>query len=48
MFALKALMARSARANLDCRQDGAMIDPRGAARLPLQCHDRRHRAPTRC
>ena len=44
MFALKGLMASLGSPNLDCRQDGAALDPAHARRLSLQHHHRRHRA----
>ena len=44
MVLLKELMAALGSPNLDCRQDGAQIPRRAALRLPLQHHDRRHRA----
>ena len=48
MFALKDLMTRLGVANLDCRQDGAVLDPKcGPGELSLQCDHRRHRAGRR-
>ena len=44
MFALKELMASLGSPNLDCRQDGAALDPATPRRLSLQHHHRRHRA----
>jgi NADH dehydrogenase/NADH:ubiquinone oxidoreductase subunit G len=47
MFALKELMGRLGVTNIDCRQDGAALDPRSAVQLSVQRHDRRHRAGRR-
>ena len=44
IFALKDLMTRLGVVNLDCRQDGAALDPKwGRGDLPIQRHHRRHR-----
>ena len=37
MLALKRLMEALGSPNLDCRQDGAKLDPGQPRRLPLQC-----------
>ena len=48
MFALKDLLTRLGVKNLDCRQDGAKLDPAHRPReLPVQLHHRRHRAGRR-
>ena len=49
MFALKDLLGRLGATIIDCRQEGAKLDPTARARqLPFQFLDRRHRArPTR-
>ena len=44
MFALKELMAALGSPNIDCRQDGAALDPELPRRLSLQHDHRRHRA----
>ena len=44
IFALKDLMTRLGVGNLDCRQDGSALDPKGRPRqLPVQRHHRRDR-----
>ena len=44
MFALKELLHGLGATSLDCRQDGARLDPRMPRRLSVQHDDRRHRA----
>ena len=47
MIALKDLMTALGSPNLDCRQDGAKLDPADARRLSVQHDDRRDRAGRR-
>ena len=48
MFALKLLAEQLGSPNIDCRQDGAKLDPAlGRATLSVQHDDRRHRAGRR-
>ena len=44
MFALKELLTGLGATSLDCRQDGARLDPAMPRRLSVQHDDRRHRA----